>query len=722
MVSNHHCIVTPEIPCLVQNGGVGANCWNTARFLAREAGKKVTIVFLRPSLGKAHAARSILADEGIEFVALDELSFDWQTDRVGNRELRQSLACHWWLQKQPDFAAVHFMHYECGGFAAIRAKRLGTHYHRTPLTLIINSPTLWLDAQAQRRPAPTAGVFLVNYMEQYTVEHADFVVAPTRSMFEFMDEQGWRIQGHHQVLPTTPPELPRLAIPSENNQHLVFFGRLETRKGIGLFMDALELITKEPAEASRPLKITFLGKISAHRGQSSETFLRQCFEKLPRFWQTEILSDFNREEAMQYLEEHSDAIFVIPSLADNSPNTALECLQMGLRVLAADSPGLGELFASPWSLFEPTPHALATRICEVRAGGLKPCEEATPAGKRKEMRLEFLQTVENFPPPDIKSPSSLKVSVIVTHFNLGNYLNECVLSLLDQDYSNVEILVVDDGSTEAESLQVLKGLEAVSLHGPVRILRQENGGVCAARNHGAECTDGDLLLFMDADNVACPQMISTLVAQLQHAGLDALSCDLFAFQDHAPDEPRELIFYHAFAGGSLEASLTMNLLGDAHCMMTREAFNVVGGFRPEINEASSDRAFLVRLIKRGFKLDCTHEKVFLYRIRKSSMSRTEDHYYRAQAVLNAFTEDLPRWAANALSTAYPIYKDHALPFSENGVPQEKLLAMREKFHIERDKRRFQDRLARSRYQTLVTWRGNLLVRLARFLRVIPRDY
>jgi glycosyltransferase involved in cell wall biosynthesis len=316
------------------------------------------------------------------------------------------------------------------------------------------------------------------------------------------------------------------------------------------------------------------------------------------------------------------------------------------------------------------------------------------------------------------------VSVIVPNYNLGRYLEQCVQALLAQTHPRIEVIVVDDGSTEPATLEALERLEKLRAEHPLQVIRKENGGVCRARNTGVAAAQGKYLAFVDADNLPRPAMVETLLRQLRHAGLDALTCDLYAFEDGTIEGEQNLELFHAFAGGGLEATLFMNTLGDANMLIRRQVFEALGGFTPARNESSADRAFLIRLLRRGFQLDCTNDCVFAYRRRPASMSRQQEWYWRAQCVREAYQEDLPEWVSNAMEAAFPIYKQNGTtqPAQDQTDYREKYLATRKKLEHERAKRRYQQQKSRERYSTLVTWRGNALVRLARFLKVIPRDY
>ncbi|MDY5040324.1 MAG: glycosyltransferase [Bifidobacterium animalis] len=100
----------------------------------------------------------------------------------------------------------------------------------------------------------------------------------------------------------------------------------------------------------------------------------------------------------------------------------------------------------------------------------------------------------------------MKYSIIVPVYNTPpNYLRGCLDSLSIQQEQNAEIIVVDDGSTEPSTLEVLKTYES-----SVVVIRQENQGVAAARNTGVEASKGQWICFVDADDCLLPAALSSL--------------------------------------------------------------------------------------------------------------------------------------------------------------------------------------------------------------------
>lgn len=101
------------------------------------------------------------------------------------------------------------------------------------------------------------------------------------------------------------------------------------------------------------------------------------------------------------------------------------------------------------------------------------------------------------------------ITVIVPTFNAAGTLQRCLLSLTSQTHPLHEIVVVDDGSTDAS---VVVAETFASSHPTVRVFRQQNAGVSAARNQGLEMATGDLIGFVDPDDFVSPDMFALLWA------------------------------------------------------------------------------------------------------------------------------------------------------------------------------------------------------------------
>lgn len=114
-----------------------------------------------------------------------------------------------------------------------------------------------------------------------------------------------------------------------------------------------------------------------------------------------------------------------------------------------------------------------------------------------------------------------KVSVIVPIYNTEKYLEKCLDSIRTQTYSDIEVIMVDDGSTDG-SKNVANGY--AERDNRFRLFSQENAGVSAARNHGLDVAEGEYILFVDSDDWLEPQMIEKLVYNMIAYSTDISAC------------------------------------------------------------------------------------------------------------------------------------------------------------------------------------------------------
>lgn len=120
------------------------------------------------------------------------------------------------------------------------------------------------------------------------------------------------------------------------------------------------------------------------------------------------------------------------------------------------------------------------------------------------------------------------VSIIVPIYNVERYIDECLTSIRAQTYANLEILLVEDCSTDGS----LKALEPHLEDPRVRLIRHErNGGLSAARNTGIEAASGDYVMFVDSDDVVDLTLVAACVSCAQRTGTEVVTYECRPFMD-----------------------------------------------------------------------------------------------------------------------------------------------------------------------------------------------
>lgn len=122
-----------------------------------------------------------------------------------------------------------------------------------------------------------------------------------------------------------------------------------------------------------------------------------------------------------------------------------------------------------------------------------------------------------------------KISVIVPVYNIGSYLERCVKSITNQSFRNLQIILVNDGSTD-DSLQVCEQLRKQDDR--ITVVTKANQGLGYARNTGLAVATGDYVTFVDGDDYLTPQMLEHLYSRLKKDNSD-IACMHFFRQDAA---------------------------------------------------------------------------------------------------------------------------------------------------------------------------------------------
>lgn len=119
---------------------------------------------------------------------------------------------------------------------------------------------------------------------------------------------------------------------------------------------------------------------------------------------------------------------------------------------------------------------------------------------------------------------SALISVVVPVYNAEKYLDKCIQSIINQKYSNLEIILVDDGSKD-NSLELCKKYAENDKR--IKVIHKENGGVSTARNSGIEAVSGDFIAFIDSDDYIDENMYFNMIQKVSEYDCDVVMCDCY---------------------------------------------------------------------------------------------------------------------------------------------------------------------------------------------------
>jgi glycosyltransferase involved in cell wall biosynthesis len=222
-----------------------------------------------------------------------------------------------------------------------------------------------------------------------------------------------------------------------------------------------------------------------------------------------------------------------------------------------------------------------------------------------------------------RTGSSPRLSVVVPVYNVQGYLPECLDSILSQSFDDLEVVVVDDGSTDG-SRAVAQ--EYAGRFGNVRVVATENQGLGAARNTGVQHARGELLAFADSDDVVLPEAYAAMVSVLDESGSDFVVGGVARnFGSGPPSMSARQRARHEMRRLAITVDDFPEILGDVFAWnkVFRRGFWDSAGLSFPVGIRYEDQPTLTRayLTARGF--DVIKRPVYLWRIREDSTSITQ---------------------------------------------------------------------------------------------------
>lgn len=207
------------------------------------------------------------------------------------------------------------------------------------------------------------------------------------------------------------------------------------------------------------------------------------------------------------------------------------------------------------------------------------------------------------------------VSVIIPNFNYGRFLETTIESVLAQTYTNVEVIVIDDGSTDNSRL-ILD-----SYGSKIKTLFQSNQGQAVARNSGIAFSKGELIALLDADDYWEPTKLEQQIQEIKH-DFEFVYTGLRQFDSDTGVTIREVLPH--FSGDCRLSFIQFPSRaivpgGESSAVFTRSLFNKVGNFNPYLSTASG-RDFY-RRCSMHTKFASVNELLLNYRSHESNMSR-----------------------------------------------------------------------------------------------------
>ena len=650
-------ILTSEFPPHFGGGGISAYCRHFARALVEEA-HEVT-VFTRAPQEQPDVSEEVWlecypvvriparAERGIANGLGHWHLLSYAFAREICRRLEAGVA-------PPDMIEVQ--DYGGLGYFLQKEKLVGNPVlANIPIVVMCHTPTFEI-ARINEQPTYRFPNYWIGRAELFSIIAADRAISPSRFLADRLQERtGREIDVCH--LPVFDLYEGNAPSAREAQTDLLYVGRYEIRKGV------LEMLAGMKAmwDAGENVRLLMVGGDTwwAAKGISVWNYIQARYSGYIERGLLRMWSSLDHDEVAGVMQQAK--ALLVPSLYENFPYVCMEAMSAGVPVIASRSGGQAEMVGDgetcglvfDWS----EPESFGRTVRQLRAMteaerdrlGANARERIAamtdPARFVRDRIALYVKTRSNvavesreYPFLNRKLPAERRLpayapepveeevrgvlSVVVPYYNLGRHLDETIASLAAATYAPIELVIVNDGSTDPDSLRVLEEIESRKWPFEMKVVNIPNGGLANARNVGGKAARGEYLAFLDADDTVRPDYYSRCIEVLEKY-----------------DNVSFVYSWVQFFGGSddvwvsfdteMPYMLVGNMLSSYH-VMRRKDFLAHGINNVAMNHSMEDYEAWLRMVGAGCLGVSIPEILVDYRVRPDSMSRSAD---RNQVVL-----------------------------------------------------------------------------------------
>lgn len=213
------------------------------------------------------------------------------------------------------------------------------------------------------------------------------------------------------------------------------------------------------------------------------------------------------------------------------------------------------------------------------------------------------------------------VSVIIPIFNVEDYLESCLQSIITQTYQNLEIILIDDGSIDRSS-EICDQWK--SKDSRIKVIHKTNGGLSSARNTGIDIAKGKYIVFVDSDDVIKNNMIECLRNHLETDNqIDLSVCGIETFNDDDINYRKPFLrIPEGLYTDNEYLSLILSKKVDNAVWNKMYRADTLSSLRFKEGIINEDFPFIVELLTKSKKICYVSEPLYFYRMRKGSITRT----------------------------------------------------------------------------------------------------
>jgi len=260
------------------------------------------------------------------------------------------------------------------------------------------------------------------------------------------------------------------------------------------------------------------------------------------------------------------------------------------------------------------------------------------------------------------------LSVVVPVYKVEKYLEACVDSILAQTYTNLEVILVDDGSPDNSG--AICDRYAAEYHDRVRVVHKENGGLSSARNAGLDVARGEYVSFIDSDDKILPTMYAESVEALNDHEVDIVCSSFLPFGGRTKLIPPVEKPMTISGSEALEMALDYQIDRSACTKVYRRRF--IGDLRFPLGLTNEDFPFVCRILLDARKVHILPKGFYLYRVTEGSISNSfKDTFFDIFTNLDTVHEFIPE-DNRELKRAFSRYELRMHIFSAVRIVQNRL--------------------------------------------------
>jgi len=630
-------LLTTEYPPFF-GGGISTYCYNTAMMMA-ENGHSVSVFINDPAVSDFVSEQK----EGIRLVRFNpyrtKSSYFLGHNTNISYEFSQIVKLFIEREGKPDI--IEAQEYLGVAYYLLQYKHLLYEWCKNiPIVITMHSPS-FLYMEYNQVPMYKYPNYWICEMERFCLQAATFIISPSKYMLDELRKRFTLTNENVEIIAN--PFKSRRGVESVSDSHngeIIFYGKLTPQKGAFKLLYYFKHLWENGFE--RPLTIIG-GQDIVYQPEdlSMGDWIKKNFKKYVANGYLKIEGKIKPSQITDRIQ--GAEIVIVPSMNDNLPYVVFEMMALGKVLLVSKQGGHSEVIENgidgfvfdheyPDTFYDQLNKTLTLTTGERKEIALNALKKVSEKYSLETIYKEKIKILEKILSGSIarkgdfpfirpgKREINIKnnpgttglLSVVVPYYNMGLYIDDTIQSILQSDFPDKEIIIVNDGSTDEFSI---KKLDEYTNNPVIKIVSGPNKGLAHSRNMGAENASGEFLAFLDADDkIAATYYSSAIRALSGYDNIDFVACwtEYFGGSDKRwpaflPEPP--IILYH-------------NTVNSSALVYKRNSFIQLGkNDKSMAFQGLEDYESVISILAKGGHGVVLPEVLFYYRVRQDSMIR-----------------------------------------------------------------------------------------------------